>query len=124
MSTKSKCLFLALMMLIQGCRVYKKETMTLEDASAANVAIKLKKNNGEEMTFTRIEKIDGEFFGIQESSQKIVQVPLKEEDIKELRLHNKAMSSVLGLGLGIIGTLTVIFVSEARKIDIKFGSPN
>ena len=83
--------FLALLILIQSCTVYKSANVTLSEASESSKKVKITTNSGEKKLFDRIElSDDGKFYGIKslsnakkiwinKSQVQIVQLPDKKK---------------------------------------------
>ncbi|NNK83778.1 MAG: hypothetical protein HKO92_11695, partial [Flavobacteriaceae bacterium] len=64
LNLKVVALFLATLILFQGCTVYKSANVSLNEAAQSNLKIKIIKNNGDKEKFSKVELWDdGQFYG-------------------------------------------------------------
>ena len=63
---KAVACLLTLLILLQGCTVYKKSNITLEDAYKSEIQVKVKTNDNKTLKYKRIEFEDGKYYGVNE----------------------------------------------------------
>ena len=113
--------------LFQSCTVYQKTSVTISEVAAAKNKVVITKTDNTKHKYRKIEQIDGQYFGIIKSNGNIVNVPLKESDIKSIRPLNKTASTLVTVGI-ISGTviiiLSIIGINAANNAvkDISFPS--
>ena len=113
--------------LLQSCTVYQKTSVTISEVAAAKNKVVITKTDNTKHKYRKIEQIDGQYFGIIKSNGNIVNVPLKESDIKSIRPLNKTASTLVTVGI-ISGTviiiLSIIGINAANNAvkDISFPS--
>jgi hypothetical protein len=106
-------------MLFQGCVVYHKGPVSLEQASHEQIKTRIKTVNEQTFTFKYIIQEDGEFYGIQKIRGGWVRVPLKPEEVATAQLKNKTASTGVTLAVVIVPVvILVIFVRESISYDI------
>ncbi|WP_242156854.1 hypothetical protein [Aestuariivivens sediminis] len=103
--------FLATLMLIQGCTVYRTTPVTLEEASATNNKVKLKKIDNQTIKYKKIISINQEYFGVKKSKGDLINVPINKEDIKSIKIKNRYLSnllSFLSVPVGVVVLISII----------------
>lgn len=113
--------------LLQSCTVYQKTSVTISEVAAAKNKVVITKTDNTKHKYRKIEQIDGQYFGIIKSNGNIVNVPLKEGDIKSIRPLNKTTSTLVTVGIisgTIIIILSIIGINAANNAvkDISFPS--
>ena len=99
-------LLLALVVLLQGCTVYKSTSITLSDAAQNESKVKLEPKNGKIIKFKKIIFEDGVYYGIEEKNGSTFKISLNENDISSIREKNKVASTFL-----TVGVISVIIVA-------------
>ncbi|WP_242120919.1 hypothetical protein [Aestuariivivens sediminicola] len=108
---KGVTFFLATLVLIQGCTVYRTTPVTLEEATATNNKVKLKKIDNQTIKYKKIISINQEYFGVKKSKGDLINVPINKVDIKSIKIKNKPLSDVLSflsVPVGVIVLLGII----------------
>lgn len=100
--------FLAILITLQSCVAYKTTNTTITEAAQSGKKALVVNNNNKRMPFKRIEKIDSLYYGIKKAKGKEVRVPLAMNEIKRIRLEDRAMSSLGSIGLIVLGMLAII----------------
>ncbi|WP_178983498.1 hypothetical protein [Winogradskyella helgolandensis] len=125
--TRVISIILMSLILCQSCRVYKKENVTLKVATEEGKRVKLTTNDGTTLKFKKIVLDDNQYYGVKKTKGKEVLVPIKTNDTKLVRLHNKTMSIIYGTGIGlvVIGVVTIIIAAISYRgpdipVDIDF----
>ena len=86
-------LLFSLLILFQGCTVYHKAGITLEEAYQANDKVKVETTVGEKLKFKYIDFDEGVYYGTKNKKGEIVKLPLDSNYIDKVRLKNKSGST-------------------------------
>lgn len=101
-----KLIAIVLAISMMSCGVYKGKSVSLETAVASERPIKVKTINGERVTYTKVYKTDGQFYGVKAVNNKGDIVPLNPEDIEGVYIKSRSgtaiVSGFLGLTAGVI----------------------
>ncbi|MCJ7757846.1 MAG: hypothetical protein MUP24_06825 [Gillisia sp.] len=127
---------LSIVLVFQSCKVYHSETATIEDASRFTDNIKVVSATNEIYKFESLQKEEGEIYGIVDENSKTakklsnqiveiiypegwVKIHLLEENIKEIYLQNRTMSTVgnVSIVIGALLGLILSFISVNNDID-------
>jgi hypothetical protein len=111
---KTTPILLALLVLLQGCSVYK-GSLTLEEAISTQKQVKVTTSEyPKPLQFKRIESVDGQYVGVPKrysSSQAII---LQEDKISEIKEHDKTASNIISFTpLAIILAVGIILFSNS-----------
>ena len=124
---KLVCGSLIFTFLLQSCTVYQKTPVSISEARATNNKVVITKTDFTKHKFRKIEKIDGQYFGIIKANGNLVNVPLIESDIKSIRPLNKIASTlatvgiVSGVAIILLGIIGINAANDAAK-EITFPS--
>ena len=112
---KVAALFFTVLILLQGCTVYKSVPISLEQAVQNESKVRVRTNSNEKLKFNRIGFEDGKYFGVKKSNNVIVKTPLDQNFINIINEKDKTGSTILSIAipLVIIGVLGVIVVDES-----------
>lgn len=104
--------FLVVLIFLQSCRVYHRESVTLNQAVKEEKRVKIKTTNNKTLKFKKIVYEEGKYYGIKPYTfkDKFHKVQLDQNDLKTVRLHNQTLSIILGIISGIAITLTIAVV--------------
>ena len=106
--TKTLSFLLSLLILLQGCVVYKNTPVGLDEIAREKVMAKVVNRDGEKHKFRYISVKDSEFYGIKKISGKLVNIRLNESEIDAIYPKNKTVSTVLELlSLALIATFII-----------------
>jgi hypothetical protein len=103
-------LVLALVILIQGCAIYKSTPVSLKQAAKEEIDTKVYIKSGENFIFKRIVLEDGKYYGVKKEKGDIIKIPLNEQFIEKVKLEDKSWSSVATIGLSIVSLLGILMV--------------
>ena len=108
----------SILILLQGCTVYKSTSISMEHAVQNETKVKVKTNSGEKYKFSRIGIKDGNYFGVTKSKGAMVKIPLDEKSINTVNEKDKTLSTVLSIGIPVIilGVIIVGVASAAGSI--------
>jgi len=97
---------ISLMILLQGCTVYKPTTASLEEVSKSQTKAKILTTNNETLKFNRIDFIDGKYLGVLfndvEKNPKIEFMPLDKNNIQSIKVKDKTMSTIITVAIPIV----------------------
>ena len=112
---KVAALFFTVLILLQGCTVYKSVPISLEQAVQNESKVRVRTNSNEKLKFNRIGFEDGKYFGVKKSNNVIVKTPLDQNFINIINEKDKTGSTILSIAipLVIIVVLGVIVVDES-----------
>lgn len=101
---------LSVLILFQGCTVYKSTSISLEAAVQLKKKVQITTFDNQKIKFKRIVKRDGRYFGVKWLKDNTKDIRVFKNDIKKLKIENKAMSIIvsalpIALGLYIISAL-------------------
>ena len=116
---QSVAVFLAILLLSQGCTVYK-GSISLEEAVASKQKVKVTTSEyPKPIRFSRIEQVDGEYVGMPKRYGSSEAVILQEDKITQIKEHDKTTSNIITfspLAL-IIGLGIILFSSESEDYN-------
>lgn len=101
---------LSLLILLQGCTVYKTQNVTLQQAAETKDKVKILTKDGETQKYLYVTPIKEEYYGIKKVDGKPTKFLLQEENIEILRTENKAASFGYTMLLGIPTIVAVIII--------------
>lgn len=105
------CWLLVFVLLLQSCAVYHKTPISIADATATNNKVLVTKTDDTKLKFKKIELTDGMYYGIaQDSKGKMVKTPLKDSDIKSIRILDKSNSTILTIGIIVVPLVVVAVI--------------
>lgn len=111
--SKIVCVLLFFVLLMQGCAIYQKTPVSLDDAVASNRKVLITKTDGAKLKLKRVELTDGKYYGIVKVDGKSEKIVLVENDIRTIRILNKTATTLGTVGI-IAGSLVItLFVSAA-----------
>lgn len=136
---------LSIVLLLQSCKVYRSETATIDDALRFSKNIKVVSATNEIYKFKSLQEEDGKIYGIVNKNSKtakklanqivtnnnprsLVKIFLLKENIKEIYLQNKSMTTIGNVFI-IIGSLFALLLlvfaigGGAGIGDLKFDDP-
>lgn len=117
MSVNSKlvCIVLSLTFLVQSCDIYKKASVSIDEAANTENRLLIIKKDGSKFSLSKIEKIDGKYYGTKVVNGKNTTLPLNEEEIEKIRLKDKMASRFVtfaSLVTGVAIIATIIFLID------------
>ncbi len=116
---KVAALFFSVLILLQGCTVYKSSSVTLDEAYRTTGKARVKTNDNKTQTFVRIGVDDGEYYGVKKVKGNYDKIPLDEKDITNIKLKDYTLSSVLTIGgITIVVVVGIILLVTAAAEGI------
>lgn len=98
---KTIALILSMLILFQGCTVYKSANVSLDQASKADIKTKVSTKDGEKLKFERIGVEDEKYYGVRKVKGELIKVPLNEDYIEYVKLKDKTTSTILTIALPV-----------------------
>ena len=96
---KTVALFFSILILFQGCTVYKSANVTLDEATKSETVAKVKTNNNRTQKFKRIELDNGHYYGIRYIYGKMNKIQIDTSKVEKIQLKDKPLSFVLSIGI-------------------------
>ena len=115
------CAFLALAILFQGCAIYGRESVSLDQAAKTHHKVLMIRNNDQKVKLKQIERADSVYYGIARTHGRKVKILLDKNDIKMLRPINRTATTFANVGLiasGAIVFAAIIFAATWKWDDV------
>lgn len=110
-------LFITALMLYQGCGVYKKAPVTIEEAATEGYSVKVRTIDSKTASYHHIELKDGKYYGVKHVDREQIFVPLKKGEINSIQQKDKVRSTagntaivapIIGLVLLLAGAVAIM----------------
>ena len=98
---------LSVLILLQSCSLYLTRSKTLYEASQSNTKVRVWTKTNENLKFKRIELQDGQYYGVKKIKGDLTRVYLDKTKINDVRLRNKAVSTIFTSILVLSGVIVV-----------------
>jgi len=112
------CAFLGLLILLQSCRVYHKTPVSLDQAVKEEKRVKIKTEDGKTYKFHKVIFEDGRFYGVRKEKGEMVKTPIEQNQLRKVRLHNKTLSIIYGIGITLLTSYGVTFIVALLTWDL------
>ena len=111
---KSVSLILSVLILLQGCTVYKSVPVSLEQAANSETKVKVLTKSNEKYKFKRIGVENGNYDGVKTQNGKLVRIPLDTKMLNKINVKDKTMSTILSFGIPILilGIPLIIYAQD------------
>lgn len=114
-------LLFSLLILFQGCTVYQKAGITLDEAYQANDKVRVETTVGEKLKFKYIDFDDGVYYGIKNKKGEIIKLPLDSNNIDRVKIKDRTGSTILTIALPIVIIgIVVLLVADSFSLDPGF----
>jgi hypothetical protein len=117
-SLKLIALLLSVMVMMQGCGVYYKKPVSLDNAVQAAAPVKVTTNYDVEMQFKKVILKDGKYYGVKKRNSNSENVLLIENNITEVKLYNGTMTGILYV---VIVPLIILYIFYST-VDFSFSN--
>lgn len=103
-------LFLVFTLTFQSCSIYKKANLSLSEAEKTNLKTLVITDDNIKHKYTRIIKIDDNYYGEINTKGKTEQKLLSEDEIKSIRILDKTSSTIgnIVIALATLGIIVLI----------------
>ena len=115
---KSVALILSMLILFQGCTVYKSVPISLEQAVQNESIVRVKTKSNEKFKFDRIGVEDGSYYGVKKSNNVLIKTPLDRDLIDTINEMNKTLTIVLSIAIPVL----IIFSGLVIIAGIQLGA--
>ena len=104
-------LFLSILIVFQSCvTIYKSQPLTLEEVNDRHIKTKVLTKSGETLKFKNISFENGTYYGANKKKGKTLKVPLQKEAIREIKIKDKALSTIINIPLIFVYVIGVSIV--------------
>lgn len=117
---KSIALSLSILILFQGCTVYKSTPVTLDQAVQNASKVKVMTKSSEIMKYKKIEVENGNYYGIKKAKKEMVKTPLDEKFIASIKEKDKTLSTILTIGIPVVILGAGIAILAASLNDVYY----
>ncbi|WP_242091713.1 hypothetical protein [Aestuariivivens sediminicola] len=94
--------FLALLILIQGCSIYKQVSPPYEEAMKHNARVRVKYPHHQAVKFNSIEVIEDNIYGVKKVSGKTVKTLVNVEKAKKIQVKDKTASIIVSIAIPVV----------------------
>ncbi|WPR72585.1 hypothetical protein SLW70_05460 [Flavobacterium sp. NG2] len=108
------CHLLAILFTLQSCSIYKKTSITLDEAERTNLKTLVVTSDNKKNEYFQIVKIDSNYYGEKKLNGKIEKIPLSKAEIKNIRVLNKTATVLVNTAI-LAGTAGAILLIIALK---------
>ncbi len=118
-------MFLVILIFFQSCRVYHRESVTLNRAIKEEKRVKIKTVENKTLKFKKLIFEDGKYYGIKPDpfKYKVYKIPLNQNELLSIRLHNKGLSIFYGISISVISIVVIglAIVLSSFDLNLDFG---
>lgn len=101
----------AFLIFLQSCvTIYKSQPLTLEEVNDRHIKTKVLTKSGETLKFKNISFENGTYYGANKKKGKTLKVPLQKEAIREIKIKDKALSTIINIPLIFVYVIGVSVV--------------
>jgi len=113
------CSILVLSLTLQGCTVYRKNPVTLQEASEQYAKVRITRIDGKKVRFVKITKIDSSYYGVKWVRGEKVRLPINPTDVSIIRVVNKSASlwANIAIAVGTLGIGVLIYILSQPVLD-------
>src|SRR5689334_17189984 len=108
------CLLLTFLMMLQSCSVYKKQSVTMDEAAAKKYKVKVTRADGSTDAF---DKIDSLYYGLVKNNGEYSRTPVKESDYVKVQPKNKPVSALASIGVIVVPIVVILGVLDLIVIQ-------
>ncbi|WP_242083196.1 hypothetical protein [Aestuariivivens sediminis] len=114
---KATACFLALLILIQGCSIYKTVSAPYEEAMIHNARVEVEYPDQFPVKFNRIEIIDDDIYGVKKVSGKTVKTLINREKVEKIKVKDKTASIIVSIAIPVV-IIGVLVATSDRWMSI------
>jgi len=122
---KVVALFFSVLILLQGCTVYKSVPISIEQAVQNESKVKVFTKNNNKLKFKRIINVDGKLYGVRNLEGIDRNLSLDRNSIKTIKEKNKTLSTILSIVIPVViiaGILGIMVHDDLSNLD--FSNPS
>jgi hypothetical protein len=113
---------LSMLMLLEGCTVYKSAPVTLDEVSKSNNKVRIKTLNNKSLKFDRIVvTTDNKIYGRSINKGEMNITPIDKDNIEKIQIKDKTMSTILSIAIPVIvsvGMLGIIVDQSLNNLNL------
>jgi PBP1b-binding outer membrane lipoprotein LpoB len=123
---KAVAYVLTLLILFEGCTVYKSTPVTLKDAYKANTKVEVKTNDNQTQKYDRIEFEDGKYYGVKKpyyrsnypehKKLELIKTPIDPNNMEHIKIKDETASKIITFGppiiLFVVGSVALVKAIE------------
>jgi len=94
---KQVALILSMLILFQGCTIYKSTPVSIDEASRMDNAVRVITTNNEKLKYDKIIKENGSYYSVKKERTADVIAPIDALQIKEVKVKDKTATGILTL---------------------------
>jgi hypothetical protein len=122
---KSVALILSMLILFQGCTVYKSANVSLEEAYNSQTKVKVKTKDNQTLKFKTLGFENGKYFGIKKIKGEIIKPHIDESNVEKIQLKDKSTSTILTIAFPVVVIgLAIYFIVDRYSGIEMWGSGN
>ena len=110
-------LFFSVLILLQGCTVYKSSSVSLEQAEQNQSKVKVITKNNEKLKFKSIGIENGNYYGVKISNEGVIEnIPLDQDFINIINEKNKTLSTIISIAIPVViiaGLFGILYESSS-----------
>jgi hypothetical protein len=116
---KSVALILSMVILLQGCTVYKSTPITIEQVAKEEQKVKVITKDNVKLKFKRIGFNNDGYYGVKKQKGEIIKTHLDPSFINNIKEKDKTLSTILTIALpvGILVGIALIIGDQSYNID-------
>ena len=118
---KSTAVFLASLILLQGCVVYHKTPTSLEQARQENIKTKITTTDNETSKYKYITYEEGTFYGVNKKKGELVKSPLNGAEIEKILTKNKSASTWATVITIAVPVIAIIIFAATYEVSVGSG---
>ena len=116
---KGVALFFSVLILFQGCTVYKSASVTLDEASKSNTHVRVKTFDNQSLKFSRIEVVNNKIHGIKIHNGFTSITPIEKDNIELGRLGKTLKNVPQFISMAQLTPEALAKAEEVAKAELK-----
>ena len=107
---KVLAVFLSVLILFQGCTIYRSAKVTLQEAVQADTKVKIKDKYDQTIKYKRVKFENTQFYGVTKKNNK--KVYIEEKNINSVQLRNGWLSVIFSVWLSLLPVATLDLIKN------------
>ena len=117
---KTVAQILSVLILFQGCTIYKSANVTLEEAYKSETVIRVKTNENKTHKYDRVRFENDYYYGLLYKTGEDVKIRLDENKIKKIQVKDKTFSTFLPIGILVVISGVIIWAIGNSSLGIGY----
>jgi len=106
---------LSVLILLQGCTVYKSVSATLNEAYKSNSKVKITTIENKILKYKRIRHENNQYYGIQKIQGKEVKSLIDKDKINQIQLKDKLLSVIIPIAIPLLPIIILGITHDSKK---------